>query len=279
MIDACARISDYASQQDAAADPKRAVHEFRKAVRRLRALLRLMEGFVGVDAYERARETLRELHQATSAWRDRHVVNDILAGLEQLDTNAKSAAVIESLRASIAIQPLPEPAVIQPVLDQGCAELAELPSILAGAMPRQLRWQALDNGLATCYRRARRRWRDVTRHDDSDAIHELRKRVKEVTYQIELFSELGGGRIQRQRKRFANLSERLGQVSDLIVLRSYIEEHAKPNAERRRLLKAVATAQTQHTKRALKLADRLFEDSPREYARAIVRAARKRRPS
>ncbi len=279
MLDACARIGDYAAQQDAAANPERAVHEFRKSVRRLRALLRLMEGFVGVDAYERARETLRDLHRATSAWRDRHVVNDVLSGLEQLDSGAKSANMIESLRANITLQPPPAAAVIQPVLDEGCAELAELPSVLAGAMPRQLRWQAVDDGLATCYRRARRRWRDVTRHDDSDAIHELRKRVKEVTYQIELFSGLGGGRIQRRRKRFADLSERLGQVSDLIVLRSYIGEHAKPDAERRRLLKAVAAAQTLHTKRALKRADRLFEESPREYARAIVRAARKRRAS
>ncbi|HWN70100.1 MAG TPA: CHAD domain-containing protein, partial [Haliangium sp.] len=182
LLAAFAGILAHACQQDVHVDPTTALHEFRKSVRRARALLVLMEGFVGVDAHDELSATLRTVHRSTSELRDRQVVRDVLHGEEP--EQGSVSALARSLDLSMPGAVAPDVAAIAEVMQSGCSSLADLPRRLAGAMPRRVRWDAVADGLARSFRRARRRLRAVEQHGDDEAVHGLRKRIKELDYQV-----------------------------------------------------------------------------------------------
>lgn len=275
LLAAFADILAHACQQNAHESPATALHEFRKSVRRARALVRLMEGFVGVDAHAELSATLRTAHLSTSELRDRQVVVAALHG-EQPDSGNVSALVRE-LGVSVPGAAAPDVAAIAGVMVRGCLSLAELPRLLAGAMPRRVRWDALADGLARSFRRARRRLRAAEQHGDDESVHGLRKRIKELDYQVELLSACGGDRVRRRRKELDHLAEELGQLVDLFVLRDHAAQHVASGPDQARLLEAVAEERATRLEQVLSHARDVLDDSPRSYARRIVRAVRRRR--
>lgn len=276
LIAAFSGILAYAAAQEPGAEPAVALHEYRKSVRRARALLRLMEDVVGVDAYGRLAATLREVHRASSALRDRQVVLDVRQGAGPGASHAAAAVVVEALGAAMPAEAAPSAAEIAAVIAAGGARLAPLPALLADAMPRKVRWDAAIHGLARTFRRARRRLHAAVQHGDDESVHGLRKRVKELNYQVELFAELGGGRARKQRKRLAALSDTLGQLADLMVLRGHAEAHLAATDEQARLIRVLADERAHQLGDALEHATSVLDRGPRRFARQIVRAARKR---
>jgi CHAD domain-containing protein len=263
------------------ATPATALHEFRKSVRRARALMLLMEGFVGVDAHAELSATLRAAHRATSELRDHQVIADVLHGARP-DQPAQPepgdvAALARSLGVSMPGAVAPGAAAVAGVMQSGCVRLADLPRLLAGAMPARIRWDAVADGLARSFRRARRRLRAVAQNGDDENVHGLRKRIKELDYQVELLAAHGGDRVRRRRKELDRLAEELGQLVDLFVLRDHAEQHVAPGADHERLREAIADARATRLEQVLAHARDVLDDSPRNYARRIVRAVRRRR--
>jgi CHAD domain-containing protein len=279
LIEAFAGILAYAAAQEPGADPTitpaESLHEYRKSVRRARALLRLMEDVVGVAAYGQLADTLREVHRASSALRDRQVVLDVIQGAGPCTTDASATVMAESLGAAMPAEAAPSAAEIAAVIAAGRARCAPLPEILAGAMPRKVRWEAVIGGLTRTFRRARRRFQAALLRGDDESVHGLRKRIKELNYQVELFAELGGGRARKQRKRLGELSDELGRLADLTVLRGRVEALASTD-EQARLLRVLAGERNGHLGQALEHAGDVLDRRPRRFARAIVRAARER---
>jgi CHAD domain-containing protein len=275
FLAAFAGILAHACQQDVHQSPATALHEFRKSVRRARALMVLMEGFVGIDAHAEMSATLRTAHRATSELRDRQVVADTLQGAQP--NHGSVSALAREVGLSMPGAAAPDVAVIAGVMARGCLSLAELPRLLASAMPSRLRWDAVADGLARSFRRARRRLRAVERQGDDEAVHGLRKRVKELDYQVELLSACGGDRVRRRRKELDHLAEDLGRLVDLFVLRDHAEQHVAPGPDHARLLEAIADERATQLEQVLAHARDVLDDSPRSYARRIVRAVRRRR--
>jgi CHAD domain-containing protein len=291
-----------AQQGQVPADPAAALHELRKSVRRARALLRLMQGFVGVDAYGAVSAALAEVQRATSALRDRQVVRDALQAAHPGRDRGAPSAVAQALSAAMAGSAGDAAAVdaaagdtaavdaaagdtaaadaaeIAEVIERACLRLAELPRLLAGGMPPKIRWPAVVDGLARSFRRARRRLRAAEQRDEDEAVHALRKRIKELDYQVELLTAHGGRRMRARHKALARLAEELGQVVDLFVLRDQVVQRLAPGPDQARLREAIADARARQLAGALAHARDVLDHGPRRYARRIVRAARRRRP-
>jgi CHAD domain-containing protein len=275
FLAAFSNILAHACQQDVHANPATALHEYRKSVRRARALVRSMEGFVGVDAHAELSATLRAAHRATSEMRDCQVLAGVLQG-EPPEPGSVSTLVRE-LGVSMPAAGAPDVAAIADVMARGCLSLAGLPRLLAGAMPSRIRWDAVADGLARSFRRARRRLRAVEQHGTDEAVHGLRKRIKELDYQVELLSACGGNRVRRRRKELDHLAEELGQLVDLFVLRDHAEQHVAVGPDHARLREAIAEERAARLEQVLARARDVLDDSPRTYARRIVRAVRRRR--
>ncbi len=254
-------------------DPVKAVHEYRKSIRRGRAMLRLLEGLMSEVNYRELAAVLRDAHRRTSQLRDRDVVLDTL---EALPLAEEDSGIRETLRRSITSSPPNPSESIALVLRGGADNLAPVPARVARALPSRVKWRDLQDALARSYRRAWARMRKADGDPSDEAVHEWRKRIKELNYQLELFvGRVEGSKANKVRRRMAGLAERLGQVVDQMVLRDFMRQHVPPE-HRERALEAVVGHQAELLELALKRGRRIFKKKPAEFAGPIIEFSRKR---
>lgn len=254
-------------------DPVGAVHEYRKAVRRGRALLRLSRPILARSAYRGLNAELRKAVAASSPVRDVHVLQEALRRLPAgRDAGARAAAreVVESMASGVQ-----RPGAERDVLRRGAWALRALPERFFEALPRGVRWSDLSKGLSKSYRRARAALEKAERTGDHADVHDFRKRVKELRYQLELFEAVGEGLKRREQRGLASLAQKLGAATDLIaLLRLAASRPELGSAQGRRLARAVDARVSAIVARELPRARGLFRERPRRFAaRALGRLA------
>jgi CHAD domain-containing protein len=263
------------------------VHETRKAIKRLRALLRLTRSTLGKRRFAHENRALRNCAKALAGARDAEVA---LATLQALvDRHPKrlrgSLAVrrvrrrLESER-SRALENSPLSGENRGLL------LEELHAIRA----RAAEWKFADRGFALVagdlqetYRHGRRALRRARRDDDGAALHEWRKRVKDLRYSAQMLTRKQPGRdsqwVARQGARADELGELLGEEHDLALLAARIHEHADAfkgeKRTRKLLLKLIAKRRRQLRAQALERGRRLYGRTPRRFRKRAARALRR----
>ncbi|MBS9477764.1 CHAD domain-containing protein [Ancylobacter radicis] len=247
-------------------DPVRAVHELRKAFKRLRALLRLVDGEHRAEA-KALRAALGEVARRLAGARDTQARRDAL-----VDLTAKSYLSASAHRAAaraLAAGGAHEAVGLAPHRD----DLTSLVAACRDAGPRfaaSMDRTALLRALRDEYARGRR----LVRHVDPtepESLHELRKAVVAQRYQMELVSEawpaLGKvwvGELQR-------LREKLGKHQDLAVLAAELASlPAGRQGWRQPLADAIAARQHRLVLSALRLHRRLFAEKPRAFRQRIA---------
>jgi CHAD domain-containing protein len=250
----------------AVSDPARsdaeAVHDFRRAMKRWRALLRLFEPFVGPQARE-LRDEARDLAGGLAGARDRQSALDALADLEKHEL-ALSAASVNRLRGRIEeLRRVAETTLnadmrvrLARAHDNAEAMLRDWP--LSIVTP-----EALASELARFYRRARCYIPADWSAASAEELHELRKCVVIHRYQIELAEPLWPRYVKMWMGEAQRLRERLGKHQDLLVLANLTGPHQPLARGRSRLMPAIAARQAAHVAAAERIAARLFLDKPK----------------
>ncbi|HET9121402.1 MAG TPA: CHAD domain-containing protein, partial [Solirubrobacterales bacterium] len=184
-----AQVDDAISQLrgDAGTDPATAIHEARKDVKKIRSALRLVREEVGDDAWRRENDHYREVARGLSGFRDAEILVAALEGLsgrfgpeaegrfdslrEQLENENRAAHDDGSI----------ERAMVEAAagLTAGRSRIDSLPLDGDG-------WDLIGPGLHRTYRRGRKRLRTVEEEASVTNLHELRKRVKDLWYQVRL---------------------------------------------------------------------------------------------
>jgi CHAD domain-containing protein len=247
-----------------------AVHEFRRQMKCWRALLRLLEPFVGEDAHQ-LRVTARDLARDLGAARDpqsaREAFDDLTEhGLPLSDRAIKSVRrCIDDLRAK------GESHALGPKMRRRIDEtLTEASDALDRWPLHVLTFPDLAKQLAAGYRDARRavpkKWFD----DAPETLHELRKLVVIHRYQMQLveplwqrFTKMWIGEAQR-------LRERLGQYQDLEVLQQITQPNQPLAHWHSQLDRPIAVRKRRHVIAAKRTATRLFVERPSEFRRRLI---------
>jgi CHAD domain-containing protein len=267
-----------------------AVHEYRKSLRRARAILALVsDDLPEVDA-DAILQTLRRARRAVSAARDHAVAPKALAGLA-LDDGPREAAqqVIAAARAAA-----PDRDEVTRHLAAGADQVAGTADALAVALPTDLDWPMVLDGVARTYRAARRQLGDAKR--SRRAFHAWRRRTKELSYQLALIAAGAGERTQVIAGEVDGLSDELGDVVDLVMLESFIESHATPAVDGdavratddeaaaapsldddalEALTEAAETALRDRGRVARRMGKEVFAKSTRRFARRLGKAVRR----
>lgn len=268
----------------AATPDERAVHEARKALKRLRALMRLLDGELGGGARARENAVLRDAARSLSGARDAAVMLSTLDALmtRHPRTLGRRRAVLDLRRRLRA-----EHARVERDTLAGPGARAEVLGELHALRWRVGAWSLSDRDgielieadLARLYRQGRTRYRRVARGkgDRMIAMHEWRKRVKDLRYAAEMLG-------QRQLAgRADGLGELLGEEHDLAVLAARVRAGGLGGRRadqtwytgrrtRERLLKQIAKRRRVLRKRALRDGKRLYRDEPKVFVNR-VRAA------
>jgi CHAD domain-containing protein len=123
--------------------------------------------------------------------------------------------------------------------------------------------------LTTTYRRARRSMPADWNEAEGEDLHELRRRVVEHRYQMELIEPVWPrlGRIWVDEVQ--RLRTRLGKYQDLEMLTAKAGPHQPLAHWRSKLTPVIAHRQSDHVQAARRLATRLFAEPPKGFRRRL----------
>ncbi len=281
------------------ADPAELVHEARKAIKRMRALARLLRDELGEQEFARVNASLRSAGRRLAGARDADVR---LATLARADRALPAGTTSPREPDKHALGPSRGPSAKGRQGREGIRRLEEqlqrerlsnsrpsdIDEVLAdiAAMRDQLaRWSLVDidfdtlsPGLRRIYREGRHRYTRCTRTDgrDEQDVHDWRKRVKSLYYALDMLGAKKAKGARRAARRADRLGDLLGSEHDLWMLCTYVEEHPEAfgtdTAAKDELLKLIEQRRRRLRKRALAQGARLYKRKPGRFTRRIGRA-------
>ncbi len=248
-----------------------AIHDFRKAMKRWRALLRLLAPKLGEEA-PRLRTQARDLARGLGGSRDAQSALDALSDLlEDNSQDRLSARSIETVTSRLeAIRAAMEK---NQLTGRTRSELLSWVGMAEGAIPQwpldDLPFADVAGELAEGYRRTRKlipkKWSAAT----PEELHELRQRVVEHRYQMELVEPLWPRFGRTWIDEAQRLRTRLGKYQDLTLISRLAAPHGPLAPWRSRLTPLVAGRQAEHAAAAARIATRMFAESPKAFRRRL----------
>jgi CHAD domain-containing protein len=254
---------------DPAASDAQIVHDFRKAMKRWRAILRLLEPFLGEGGVALNAEA-RDLARSLAGARDVRAALDALADLGEdprLSTRSRAAirARLETIGSST------EAASISVAMRERMQNALTFAGEAAKRWPLEgVGFDEIADELAKSYRRAR----DSVPGDwfaaAPDRLHDLRKRVVAHRHQMDLvvplWPKIGKVWVNEAQR----LRDRLGHHHDLGVLARFAGSRQPLAPWRSRLAPMIAERPRAHVTAASRLAGRLFAEKPRAFRRRLL---------
>lgn len=246
-----------------------AVHDLRKGLKRWRALLRLLQPFLG-DEVRRLREEARELARKLAGARDAQSAIEALDDLAEGEGEL-SARTIASIRGRLdAIRLSAEAATINADVRADLAAALDAAALtLATWNLEELTFADLAHELSRTYRRLRKDSPKDWSKAEPETLHDLRAVVVAHRYQMELveplwpkFGELWVAEAQR-------LRDRLGAFQDLSVLKGFTVPHGALARWRSRLTPLILARQQKHAKAAQRGATPLLAERPKAFRRRL----------
>ena len=241
--------------------PEDAVHEARKDMKKLRALLRLARAELGRETFARENACFRDAARELAGVRDADVM---------LETLAKLDLPAPELRARLERHRAHDGAG-----DRRAASLRAV-GMLEAALARVSDWplerdsfNALAGGLQRSYRRGRCELRDVRSDPSVEALHEWRKRVKELWYHHTLLRKAWPPVMSAVADEAHALADLLGDDHDLAVLGGWAMRHGGQHPPE--LFEAIERRRGELQERALALGARLYAEKPGAYRGRLER--------
>jgi CHAD domain-containing protein len=254
-------------------NPEAAVHEARKDLKKLRSVLRMVRHDVGDDAYRRENVRFRDAGRALSGARDAQVKLETLSALRERfgerfaeDELALFAHALEAERERLADLDGDALAIDRAVggIQAGREAIADWPLHADD-------WSLIAPGLKRSYRRGRNRCADVRSEATDEAVHEWRKRVKDLWYHLRLVRNANDSVLGEAADQAHDLSDLLGDHHDLAVLRDDAIERRELFADGalEKLLASISERQDELTADALALAERVYAEKPKAFERRL----------
>ena len=248
------------------------VHEVRKHVKKVRAVLRLLEASLG-KAYDSLSSALRSASRRLSALRDADASGETLEKLRVRYPRVLTASVVRSLdRALKADKQRAQSRV--PRLLPGVVRTLERST---RTVPRQIRkaagQDAMRAGMRRTYQRAREAMTLARGQNDDEGLHRWRRRVKDHWYHMRLLKGVNG-RISARVRRLKQLGTWLGDHQNLVVLHRQILNAPAHFGDERTIgavLGCIDERQLELRRRAYKRGTRLFAARPARFRRQIDR--------
>ena len=245
----------------------RAVHGYRKALRRARAIFKL---FATELAGRERREIWRALTEARRALgdaRDHAVANDVLGQIES-EAERDAAKGVLDRAAALAMTS----AQIKQLLAEGAAHTAAQVELVEAALPERLEWRSVLSGLRATYSDARRARRDAK--DSRRAFHRWRRRSKELAIQLEVLAPLGGPAFEELQHQIVAATDGTGTAVDLLMARDFARKHAGDDANVKLLTRALGEDLDGKIDEVRKAARDVFRKKPQDLARRLNKAAK-----
>jgi CHAD domain-containing protein len=242
-----------------------AIHDFRKAFKRWRALMRLIGPVIGEEA-EALRVEARDLAREMATARDSQAALVALADLgeEVPGLSPRSRATIEGRLTQTGAAA--EAAILTPALKLRIRDLLNRAAAAVERWPTgHFDCDAATRRLTATYRKVRESEPEDWATAPPDALHRLRQRIVEHRYQMELMESAWPKLMKLWISESQRLRDRLGAHQDLHVLARLTGPHQPLAHWRSKLTAPIAQRQAAHVAAARRLAGRLFAEKPKAF--------------
>ena len=243
--------------------PEEAVHEARKDMKKLRALLRLARAELGNETFSRENACFRDAARELSGTRDSDVLLETLGALDL------PAGMGWELRKSIqADRERNGGGDRDAPARRAVAVLEEARSRVDGWPVERDSFEAIADGLKRTYRRGRRDFGAAREEPTVESLHEWRKRAKELWYHHTLLRELWPPVMSAVGDQAHELSDLLGDDHDLAVLADWVRRHARAEPE---FYGAVERRREELQTAAFALGALVYADKPSAFVKRLER--------
>jgi CHAD domain-containing protein len=246
-----------------------ALHEVRKRIKRMRALLRLV-----ADAPEfqfpMADDVLREVDRMLAAHRE----SDALVEILRAEARFAGSADIRLLESTVTMHQAAHGPVGDRERDLNRARrtLGGLRRVIFGIKSGELTSGACRRRFRVTYRNARRAFEVARLNTTDESLHQLRKLSKRLLNQARLIRSWAVADLSDLRKKVAELDDRLGRARDCSHLSGMLRGVPAAEAPLRYGLGLRARLQTiaeDKVARAFAIARRIFRARPKLFAARV----------
>jgi CHAD domain-containing protein len=255
-------------------DRGEAVHNARKSLKRLRALLRSLRVAFPKKLFRAENRRIAAAGRKISPMRDVHVQLRALGKLKAASSPAGEQVRRQLLRQQSSfvrrIPALRKP--VRAMLDVSRQSLAAWPLRKATA-------EDLAAGLKRIYKQGRAAFKIARASPTPGHLHEWRKKAKSLGYGLELIKGLGPAKLAGMIRGSDALTQALGDNHDLfLVLRSLRLEHrAAPAGDFAPLARRISRKRAKLQARAFKLGQKLYGEKPGVFEQRLDRYLRRAR--
>lgn len=241
------------------------IHCARKAIKRTRAVLRLLRCGDHDLATRREDRALGDAGRLLAAERDVHVQWAALECLPMCGDNGVCDLLRKKLKkAEAGLEP------------KKAEHIGRFNEAIKAAQERVAEWPSGDldkkqlaSALEQSYRRARKRFKRVCEVVTATKLHSWRKAAKAFWYQLQLMEAFASKRMQRLAEQAEELTDYLGDDHDLYLLSR--ELAGASDSDSLSVREELRKRRSKLQKRALKVARKTFDLAPSEFHKQISR--------
>ncbi len=273
-------------QIDAAIDASRSarngkgtpVHQTRKHLKKARAAVRLLATEVNGKRFQREERRLRNVGRLISDIRDAEVrletIKQLRNGLDR--TRAKTFAETEELFAFELDSFL---AAFSGWQEQASGELRHARAGVAQWHLHKLTRGRICRALRKSYRKGREALKCVEEKGSAKRFHELRKRAKELWYQLRLLRPLEPEVFRELSDELETLGEQLGHAHDLYFVAERLRSIGARNRGNRALRLLVDSREKELLRSACALGQHFYASTPKKFSAHIAIFFQERQPA
>jgi CHAD domain-containing protein len=256
--------------RDEDADEAEAVHEARKDVKKLRATLKLVRPVIGDDTYDRENERFRDAARELSDARDAQVRLQTVDALSERFPDEPPPGGWWAVRAELAGDEATNGA-LEGLRERAATEIAAGDEAIDDWPLHEDGFELLRPGLHRAYARARKRYRAAREEPTDVALHDWRKRSKDLWYHLRLVRRAWPVVLGAMADEAHELSDRLGDDHDLVVLLADLgNEGSHLTAEQRAHLGDLAARRrTELQEAAFAYGERLLAEKPKRFVARV----------
>jgi CHAD domain-containing protein len=206
-------------------DVHKAIHEIRKSIKRIRAVLRMIRDEIGYSSYYRENVFYRDLSRNLSEIRNFEVLSGSIRTLQKDLSNTIPADVFISLEEELGRQQeevTGGPARLNQLLKKTTGEIDNGRERINDFPIKHDDFGALEGGLFRMYRQGRRYLRDARKNPSPAQLHDLRKRMKYFWYQVDILQPIFPGPMKAYASTLETIGENLGVYHDLQVMQEFL---------------------------------------------------------
>ena len=244
-----------------------AIHEARKNIKKIRAVLRLAKAGTG-DAYRKENAALGEVGRRLSEIRDAAAIIEMfdqLPGAERFSTARNK--LLERKKQTDAAKDR------DAVAQESALALRRLNKRVRTWRLGTTGFGGIAPGFEETYRRGRRAMKIAGGEETPETFHEWRKRVKDHWYHTRLLENLWTEEMQAREKSLKGLETWLGNDHNLVILRDLISGEPAAfgdAAQSEALVDAIDKCQKEYRENSLSLGARLYDEKPKAFTRRIA---------